>query len=69
MRGTRAPAVAAAAVILVAGAADVQAQDSSRAAAGGIQVAGWAGKVDAREASAGQTVDSARFVAGASVFQ
>ena len=62
MRVTRASAVAAAAVILVAGATDVQAQDASRAAAGGIKVSGWAGKVDAREASAGQTVDSARFV-------
>jgi hypothetical protein len=64
MRRRSGSAIAAAAVMLVAGAAGVQGQDSSRAVAGGgIKVPGWAGKVDAREASAGQTVEHAKFVA------
>ena len=37
------------------------AQDESRAVAtGGISVAGWAGKIDAREAQSGQTLDNAK---------
>ena len=37
------------------------AQDSARAVAGGgISVPGWAGKIDAREATAGQTLNSAK---------
>src|ERR1051326_1519467 len=36
--------------------------DTSRAiAGGGVSVPGWTGKVDAREASAGMTLDSAKF--------
>lgn len=39
------------------------AQDESRAVAGGgIQVEGWQGKVDAREASNGMTVENAKFM-------
>lgn len=39
------------------------AQDESRAVAGGgIHVEGWQGKVDAREASNGMTVESAKFM-------
>ncbi|HYD54082.1 MAG TPA: hypothetical protein VEA99_15715 [Gemmatimonadaceae bacterium] len=39
------------------------AQDTSRAVrGGGIAVAGWAGKIDAREAAAGQKLENARFV-------
>lgn len=39
------------------------AQDEiSRSAAGGISVPGWMGRVDAKEASAGMTVDSARLM-------
>jgi len=41
----------------------VQAQDDkSQAVKGGIQVKGWMGVVDAKEAKAGLTVDSAKFV-------
>jgi hypothetical protein len=55
-------ALAAATVMLMAGTTAVQGQDSSRAVAGGgISVAGWTGKVDAREAAAGQTLDKAKF--------
>ena len=40
----------------------VQAQDASRSVAGGgISVAGWQGKVDAREAEGGKTVNDAKF--------
>lgn len=39
-----------------------QAQDASRSVAGGgISVQGWQGKVDAREAQGGMTVDNAKF--------
>jgi hypothetical protein len=44
--------------------AEARAQDASKAVAGGgISVSGWQGKVDAREASSGQTVNNAKFVA------
>lgn len=42
-------------------AVSVQAQDKSMGVKGGIQVKGWMGKVDAQEARAGMTVDSAHF--------
>ena len=49
--------------------AEARAQDASRAVAGGgISVAGWQGKVDAREASSGQTVNNAKFVTEGSGF-
>jgi hypothetical protein len=40
----------------------VHAQDQSISVKGGIQVKGWMGAVDAKEAKAGMTVDSAKFV-------
>lgn len=40
----------------------VQAQDKSISVKGGIQVKGWMGAVDAKEAKAGMTIDSAKFV-------
>lgn len=51
--------VVAAAMLLFAGTAE--AQDQSRAVAGGgISVAGWQGRIDAREAGQGQTLENAR---------
>lgn len=38
------------------------AQDKSLAVKGGIQVSGWKGKVDDKEAKAGLSVDSAKFI-------
>jgi hypothetical protein len=38
------------------------AQDKSNAVKGGVQVKGWMGVVDAGEAKAGMTIDSAKFV-------
>lgn len=53
------PAAAAVAILLTAGSA--AAQDASRSVAGGgISVPGWTGKIDAREAQAGQTLQDAR---------
>ncbi|MFN5581410.1 hypothetical protein [Gemmatimonas sp.] len=40
----------------------VHAQDQSISVKGGIQVKGWMGAVDAKEAKAGMTIDSAKFV-------
>ena len=37
-------------------------EDKSLAVKGGIQVSGWQGKVDDKEAKAGLTVDSAKFI-------
>ena len=54
----------AAAMALLAPAVGAQMQDMAKAVAdGGIKVAGWAGQVDANEAKAGMTVNSAKFVA------
>ena len=64
MRQTRRHALAAAALILSAVPGAVRAQDAARAVAdGGISVAGWTGKVDAREEKAGQSVANAKFSA------
>jgi len=61
MRRMQGTALAAATVVLVGGAAVAQGQDSSRAVAGGgIAVPGWMGKIDAREAAAGQTLSNAK---------
>lgn len=47
---------------VLATATTAQAQDASKAAAdGGIKVAGWTGKIDAKEVTAGLTLESARF--------
>ncbi|HSK20304.1 MAG TPA: hypothetical protein VK912_14225 [Longimicrobiales bacterium] len=48
------------ALLLAAGAGTAQAQETNRAVAdGGIKVAGWQGKIDARAAAAGETVNDA----------
>lgn len=53
----------AVAVVLGTAVNAAQAQDASRAVAGGgIQVEGWMGKIDAREAQAGQTLTNAKFI-------
>jgi hypothetical protein len=50
-----------AAAVLLVGAGAVHAQDASRAVAGGgISVPGWQGKIDAREAERGGTLEGAR---------
>lgn len=61
MRRVHTIALTATALLLAAPLTAVQAQDSSRAVAGGgISVQGWTGKVDANEAARGQTLDNAR---------
>lgn len=51
-----------AALLLVAAASSAQAQDAARAVAGGgISVAGWTGKIDAKEEAAGQVLNNAKF--------
>ena len=63
MRRTFVPAVTAGAIMLVAGATVALAQDASRAVSGGgISVAGWAGKIDANEASRGGKLEDAKLV-------
>jgi hypothetical protein len=60
MRHVFGSTLAAAAVLLLP--LTTQAQDASRSVAGGgISVPGWQGKVDAREAGSGMTVDNAKF--------
>jgi len=61
MRRTYVSAVAVGASMLVAGASVALAQDASRAVAGGgISVPGWAGKIDASEASRGGKLEDAK---------
>ena len=61
MRRTYVPAVAAGAFMLVSGATVALAQDASRAVTGGgISAAGWAGKIDASEASKGGKLEDAK---------
>lgn len=50
-----------AALALAAASSVAHAQDQSISVKGGIQVPGWMGVVDAKEAAAGMTVDSAKF--------
>jgi hypothetical protein len=60
MRFARCAATLLAVTITIAPAVG-EAQDSARAVAdGGVKVAGWTGKIDAREAGAGQTLNNAR---------
>ena len=56
--------IPAAVLALAAVASTAQAQDNEKSMAvkGGIQMKGWMGVVDAKEAKAGLTVDSAKFV-------
>jgi hypothetical protein len=61
MRRTYVPAVAAGAVMLVAGASVALAQETPRAVAGGgISVPGWAWQIDANEASRGAKLENAK---------
>ena len=61
MRRTYVPSMAAGAFMLVAGATTALAQDTPRpVAGGGISVAGWAGKIDASEASKGAKLEDAK---------
>ncbi len=62
MRSIRLVTLATAAVALAVGANAAHAQDSTRAAKGGITVEGWTGKIDAREAQRGSTIDDTRMV-------
>lgn len=67
MRSTRYLAAAAALVFV---ASPAQAQDESRAVTdGGIFVQGWQGKIDAREAERGMTLENARFASEGSGFR
>jgi hypothetical protein len=62
MRRAFVPALTALALVPWLGAAQGQAMDASKAVAGGgVSVPGWTGKIDAREASRGQTLESAKF--------
>jgi hypothetical protein len=61
MRPARSAALVVAALAMVPAMAAAQ-HDSARAVAdGGIKVQGWSGKIDAREASAGRTLNDAKF--------
>lgn len=55
-------ALATAAIATVPQLVHAQDAEKSMSAAGGIKVKGWMGKVDGKEATAGMTVDSAKFV-------
>lgn len=60
---TRISAPAMATLALAFAATAAQGQDTSRSVAGGgISVPGWSGKIDAQEAAAGQTLESAKLV-------
>ena len=61
MYRTRVLVATAATLAVVFSASDVAAQDESRSVAGGgIDVPGWMGKIDAREAERGSTLEDAR---------
>ena len=62
MRSVLGSALTVAAVMLVARSdvAGAQADSSRRVAGGGISVPGWTGKIDAREAESGATLESAK---------
>lgn len=62
MRLVHTAALPLTALLLAVPATAALAQDTARAVGGGITAPGWMGKVDAREAAAGMTVDSARFM-------
>jgi hypothetical protein len=59
MRRPYSPLLAATAILLAASLASAQ-EESRAVAKGGISIAGWAGKIDAREAESGQTLNNAR---------
>ena len=56
------------ATVVVSAEARAQGDASKAVAGGGISVSGWQGKVDANEASAGNSVNSAKFAAEGSGF-
>lgn len=63
MRLVRASALAVAAALLLPAALGAQNQDPDRSVAGGgISVEGWKGRVDARPARQGMTVDDSKFM-------
>ena len=62
MRHIIRPALTLAAGLLLASVSDARAQETARAVAnGGVSVAGWTGRIDAREVAAGQTLANAKF--------
>jgi hypothetical protein len=61
MKRTMMVALATAALVLVPQDSQAQDNEKSMAVKGGILVKGWMGKVDAKEAKAGLSVDSAKF--------
>lgn len=64
------PALTLAAGLLLVSATDARAQEAARAVAGGgVSVAGWTGRIDAREAAAGQTLANAKFAADGKGFR
>ena len=63
MKRTMQVALATAALALLPQFGQAQEMEKSTAVKGGIQMKGWKGKVDAKEAKAGLTVDSAKFAA------
>lgn len=68
MRRTYGSAVALAAIVLLPSISMAQAVDqeaSRKVAGGGISVAGWAGKIDAKEEKAGQVLDNSKLAADA----
>ena len=70
MRHIIRPALALAAGLLLASVSDARAQETARAVAnGGVSVAGWTGRIDAREAAAGQTLANAKFAAEGSGYR
>ena len=70
MRRIIRPALTLAAGLLLARATDVGAQETARAVAGGgVSVAGWTGRIDAREAASGQTLANAKFAAEGTGFR
>ena len=65
MRRPYASAAALAALVLVPriSAAQGMTETSNKVAGGGISVAGWSGTIDARETTAGRTINDAKFAA------
>ncbi len=69
MRPVIRPTLTIAAFILVAAAGDARGQEAARTVAGGgVFVTGWTGRIDAREVTAGQTLEGAKFAAEGDAF-
>jgi hypothetical protein len=70
MRTTRRTLLAVAALALVSAPGAALAQDAARSVAdGGVFVSGWTGKIDAREATAGQVLANAKFASEGNGFR